>query len=293
MTPLQLSEFPPLDRFAHVRGRLRDAVIAHKAKRRVAVGERVTLLFEDRETIRWQILEMCRVEGTRDAAALHQEIEVYNELIPGEGELSATLFVEITDSQDIRRELDRLVGLDEHVALLVGDEAVTARFDPKQMDEDRISAVQYIRFSLSPDQIRRFEAPGAQVRIRVDHPRYQWEATLSEVTRRSLCVDLHGDPEPLVNLAELGSPAASRLEVLALRRGVRAIRPAGPGSSERCVIEPLEPCPSLPDAPPEVLMALLELAREMARQWIQRYGGCHLSIDASASPPRLELRAGR
>jgi len=88
-----------LDVFEAIRDDLRARVIAHKAPRRVALGDRVTLLFEDRETIRWQVLEMCRVERTRDASGVAHEIAVYNELIPGARELSATMFIEITETR--------------------------------------------------------------------------------------------------------------------------------------------------------------------------------------------------
>ena len=105
-----------LDRYEAVRPELRAAIIEHKRERRVPVGDRVTLVFEDRETLRWQVLEMARVEQIRDRDALQRELDVYNELVPGEDELSATLFVEIPDLERIRPELDRLIGQLEAVS---------------------------------------------------------------------------------------------------------------------------------------------------------------------------------
>ena len=172
MRPLSAADLPPLDVFEAERDAMRNAVIAHKAARRVSLGEHLTLLFEDRETIRWQVLEMCRVEGVREAAGIAHELAVYNELVPGAGELSATLFIEITEPGRIRPELDRLLGIDACVSLEIGTERVPAQFDRRQLEEDRISAVHYLRFALSPAQAVGFGDPAWPVALRVDHPRY-------------------------------------------------------------------------------------------------------------------------
>jgi hypothetical protein len=200
--PLAIGEILDPDSYEAVRDDFRRAVIAHKKQRRLAVGEHVTLVFEDRETLRFQVQEMVRVERIRDRAAVQNEIDVYNELVPGDRELSATLFIEITDTDAIRRELDRLVGIDEHVALVLetaeGEEAIAASFDPKQMEEDRISAVQYIRFRLDPEQVERFRDPGVRARIRISHANYRRDAEIEGAVRESLSVDLEGDTPPLL-----------------------------------------------------------------------------------------------
>ena len=117
MKRLTLEDVVGLDAYDALRGAYRDAIIAHKRERRLAIGENVTLLFEDRETLRFQVQEMLWVERIADPDKIQHELDVYNELMPGEGELSATLFVEITDAERIRPELDRLISIDEHVAL--------------------------------------------------------------------------------------------------------------------------------------------------------------------------------
>ena len=130
-------------------------MIDYKRGRRLAVGENITLLFEDRETLHFQVQEMVWVEGIALPDKIQHEIDTYNELMPADRELSATLFVEITEAAEIRPALDRLIGVDEHVSLIVGDEdeavEIKAQFDPKQMEEDRISAVQYIKFALDEE----------------------------------------------------------------------------------------------------------------------------------------------
>jgi hypothetical protein len=173
----------------------------------MSVGELVALLFEDRETLRFQVQEMLWVEHIDAPAQVQHELDVYNELMPGERELSATLFIEIEEQARIRPELDRLVGIDEHVALMlgagVGSARIPARFDPKQRDEDRISAVQYIRFPLGDADVRRLGDPGARAAVAIDHPNYRREAELPDALRRSLCAGLTADPAPL-----LAPPAA-------------------------------------------------------------------------------------
>ena len=105
MRPLALDEIVDRERYKKMRPAYRDAVIAHKRDRRVALGDRVTLVFEDRETLRFQVQEMLWIERIDDADRIQQELDVYNELMPAEHELSATLFVEIIDLAEIRPEL--------------------------------------------------------------------------------------------------------------------------------------------------------------------------------------------
>jgi hypothetical protein len=221
--PLRLEEIADLESYACARDAYRRALIAHKQSRRMAVGERVTLLFEDRETLRFQVQEMLLVERIAEPERVQHELDVYNELMPRERELSATLFVEIEEQSRIRSELDRMIGIDEHVALRIGSgagaRAVRARFDPKQMEEERISAVQYIRFPLEPADAARFSDLAEPAAIAIDHPNYAREAAIPEPVRRSLVAGLHADPAPLLTPAPARrAPADEALfEVGALR----------------------------------------------------------------------------
>jgi hypothetical protein len=220
--PLRLEEIAGLEAYAEVRDDYRRALIAYKQRRRLAVGEQVTLLFEDRETLRFQVQEMLRVEQIDDASRVQHELDVYNQLMPGERELSATLFVEIAEASRIRPELDRLIGIDEHVALRVGARRIRATFDPKQMEEERISAVQYIRFALEAGDVDALADARVPAAIAIDHPNYAHEAALEGALRESLASGLRADPpsllpasalrarEPLRVLFEVG-----RLRVLA------------------------------------------------------------------------------
>jgi len=289
VTPLSAADIPALDVFEALREELRARVIAHKAPRRVAVGDRVTLLFEDRETLRWQILEMCRVERTRDASAVAHEIAVYNELIPGPSELSATMFIEITEPVKIRGELDRLLGIDESVALQIGAQRVRAQFDTRQLDADRISAVHYLRFALSAAQAAAFADPATPVALRIDHPAYQAETPLSEATRESLLVDLTRDPAPLLDFAS-ASASAPRDRVLEEGARFRVVAPARPQPPGSLRVETCDPsAPGFAATAPDALAEAIALAQKCASEIARAGAAARVVIDANAAPLRIEI----
>jgi len=285
--PLTVAEILDIDAYARVRDDYRARVIAHKRQRRVSVGPRVSLVFEDRETLRYQIQEMTRVERTTDPQKVQVEVDVYNELVPGPGELSATLFIEITESTRIRAELDRLIGLHEHVALEIGGERVPARFDPRQLEDDRISAVHYLRFALAPAQIERFADAALPVALRIDHPRYEARSALAPATRQSLAVDLSGDPAPIFRFGAAPPPPRPAPRVVAARGRVRALEL----SAGRVVVEGVPPAPPFPALPDDLAAELLALAREIAADWLRQGRPSELAIDAAGPHARIEIRA--
>jgi TusA-related sulfurtransferase len=173
-----------------IRDDVRKHVIAVKRLRRVSVGPLVSIVFENRATMIAQVEEMCRAEGLHEADKIQEEIDVYNAVLPNEGQLAATLFVEITDEAEIERTLNRLIGLQDHVWLIVGGERIAAEFDPEQFAADKLAAVQYLRFSLSPAAQKALRASGSAVGVAIDHPNYRHEARLGEESRASLAADL-------------------------------------------------------------------------------------------------------
>ncbi len=176
--------------YAGFREDLRKRAIEVKRARRVEVGPIVALVFENRTTVLFQIEEMLRVEHIEDEMGIQHEIDTYNELVPDPGELSASLFVEITETAQIRPTLNRLVGLDEHVHLDVGEHSVRATFEAGRQEEERISAVQYIRFRLPEPARAALRAPGTRVRLRIDHPAYAHTTDLDDKSRAALAQDL-------------------------------------------------------------------------------------------------------
>ena len=168
----------------------RKILIALKRNRRVQVGPQLSFTFENRETLKYQIQEMMRVEHIQDEDKIQFEIDTYNSLIPEPGSLSATMFIEIQEPSQIKSTLDRFQGLDRSGAVLLklGGDRIPAQFEPGHSKEDRIAAVHYVMFSLSSEQARNFV--NLPVEIQVKHPGYSATAALTEEQRIEIGKDL-------------------------------------------------------------------------------------------------------
>lgn len=175
--------------YGPIRDDFRRRIMELKAPRRVLVGDRVSLVFENRHTLTFQIEEMLRAENITSPAGIAEEIAVYNALMLDDDSLSATLFVELPRDADARAELGKLVGLDEHVVLWIGDHALRAAFEPGRATADRISAVQYLRFPLPPAARVALATAGTPLALEIDHPAYRHRVALAEATRASLAHD--------------------------------------------------------------------------------------------------------
>jgi len=288
--PLALEDIVNRERYAGLRSSYRAAVIDYKRRRRLAVGENITLLFEDRETLRFQVHEMVWVEGIAQPEKIQHEIDTYNELMPGDRELSATLFIEITEAAKIRPALDRLIGVDEHVSLILGDEpeaiAIKAQFDPKQLEEDRISAVQYIKFAFDEEAQRRFCDPDQLARVRISHPNYQREVEIPPATRDSLIRSLRSEVEPLLPIETDPKPGAT--ESIAFETAaVRAVRPDRPLAPGHLVIEPIEAVESLLTVEGELLTELMTAVKRAAEDVVRAHGACRIYTDLGGHNNRL------
>lgn len=191
MELLTSSDIANLHEYELERPDFRSRVIALKSRRRVPIGPLMTLVFENRDTVRFQIQEMLRVERIVQPEKVQHELDVYNELLPGAGEVAATLFIEITEQPRIQEILDGFIGLDEpgHLALTVGGGRYPALFAPGQSREDRISAVHYIRFPLG-ERGRRALAAGEEAALEVAHGDYRARQVLSKETVEELVRDL-------------------------------------------------------------------------------------------------------
>ncbi|MBI3961545.1 MAG: DUF3501 family protein [Deinococcus sp.] len=173
------------------RAAFRQKIIALKRRRRLAVGGRISLVFENRDTVLFQIQEMMRVEGLTDLDSIRAEVEAYNELIPGDRELSATLFIELLDAAEVEPVLNKLVGIHQCVALRLGERhVIKAQFAPGTMTEEKVSAVHYLKFPFTPEQVKLFCAGTEPVWLVVDHPNYRHQLLLSPEVRQELAGDL-------------------------------------------------------------------------------------------------------
>jgi hypothetical protein len=194
MRKITLKDVKNLYEYELIRDDWRKDVIAVKEKRRVLLGDIMSLLFENRLTVLNQVQEMCRAERLAKPEAVQQEIDVYNDLVPALGELAATLLVEITEEANIQPRLDGLVGLSSgrHVWLELNGRKIFARFLEGQGREDRIAAVQYLRFPIGTDPAdgQALAAGAAPVALHVDHPGYRASAVLSPAMRSEIAGDL-------------------------------------------------------------------------------------------------------
>jgi hypothetical protein len=190
MQKLSQSDLWPLPVYETVRDQFRRDVIAAKKHRRITVGPYLTILFENRMTVKFQVQEILRVERISTAEAVREELEGFNEMIPERGELSATLMIELVASEaDVAAQLRKLTGLSQHVWLEAGGARVPAAFDQGRDDGRRISAVQYVRFAAGPLRAALLEESKAAALV-VDHPAYLHRAELTMDARRSIAADL-------------------------------------------------------------------------------------------------------
>ena len=189
MNKIILDDILGFSAYEKIRQKFREEIIETKKKRRIAVGDKVSIVFENRDTVIFQIQEMLRAERISDLDKIREEIAVYNELIPGPGELSATLFIEIEDQSHLRDDLLKFLGIDEAVSLKVGGHVIPGRFEQGRSKEDKISAVQYVRFPLDTPA-RQALVSGESTELVIDHPNYKARTVLADESRRSLAEDM-------------------------------------------------------------------------------------------------------
>ncbi len=173
MTALTRTDLYNLETYAVERAAFRARVLAHKQVRKLQLGEHVTLLFEDRLTIQYQIQEMLRIERIFEPAAIQDELDAYNPLIPGGHDLKATMLIEYADVEIRRRELARLGGIERHVYAEVagiGRAATHADEDMDRSNDDKTSAVHFLRFEFTASQISSLRA-GATLSFGIDDAR--------------------------------------------------------------------------------------------------------------------------
>lgn len=179
---LRRDEIIDYQSYAEQRDEIREAVMDIKRARRIHVGEHLTFLFENAQTMRYQVQEMMRVEEIVKESAIAHELETYNEVLGGEGELGCSLLIEIDDPVDRRAKLTRWLDLPRHLYVELADgERVAAKFDPRQVGEDRLSAVQYIQFGVGGQ---------APVAVGCDHPEIDARTELNAEQRAALLQDL-------------------------------------------------------------------------------------------------------
>ncbi len=182
-----------LEAYARARADMRAKVLEHKRHRKVPLGAHVTLLFEDEQTVRYQMQEMLRIERIFEDEGIQHELDAYNPLIPDGTNLKATMLIEYEDVEQRRRELARLVGIEDRVWVRVdGHERVFAIADEdlERSTEEKTSAVHFLRFELDPAMIAALKK-GAALGVGIEHENYPAHAEpLPDAVRDALAADL-------------------------------------------------------------------------------------------------------
>jgi hypothetical protein len=190
---LTLDDIADVRAYERERPEFRAEVMEIKRRRRIAFGTVITLMFENRETMRLQIQEMARVERLTTDEDIQVELDTYNPMIPEPGQLCATVFLELTSDEQMRVWLPKLVGIERSFEIVLpnGDRvrSITDEAHAEQLTRDTVTAaVHYIRFEFTPEQVGSFaEGP---VRIEIVHPEYLEVVELSDTTHAELLTDL-------------------------------------------------------------------------------------------------------
>ena len=189
---ITLDSLMSLEAYTKYRKANKPAIIAHRKLRSVTLGEHINLQFESEITIRYQIQEMLRIEKVFEEEGILQEIEAYAPLMPDGSNWKATMMIEYTDVNERKRELARLIGVEDHMFVEVEGQPRVYAIADEDMDrenDEKTSAVHFVRFELTPVMCAAVKA-GAAVKLGCDHTNYPAHITIAAETLASLAGDL-------------------------------------------------------------------------------------------------------
>jgi len=191
MRKLTFEEIKDVREYEREREEFRRHIVEMKKRRRVQLGDLLTITFENTDTMRFQVQEMARIERMLTDEQIQNELDTYNQLIPGPNELSGTLFVEIDDKERLYEWLPKLVGIQRAVSIWLHDGSSVPSIpedEERLTREETTTTVHYLKFRFAPEQVEAFAA--GPVRIVVDHPNYNAVVELTEEQRSELVEDL-------------------------------------------------------------------------------------------------------
>jgi hypothetical protein len=181
-----------LEAYSKVRKTIRAEAIAHRKMRSVALGEHITLQFEDEKTIRRQIQEMLHIEKIFDEEGIQSELEAYGPLVPDGTNWKATMLIEYPDPHERKRELARLIGVEDRMFVEVEGQPRVYAIADEDLDrenDEKTSSVHFVRFEF-PKAAREAVRAGASVKLGCDHTNYPAHVTIAADTLASLAGDL-------------------------------------------------------------------------------------------------------
>jgi hypothetical protein len=191
MEKLNRANLWSLEQYASERTSFRARVIAHKKNRQVFLHPNATLYFEDFLTMKYQVQEMLRVERIFEPAAIAEEIEAYNPLIPDGSNWKATFMIEYPEEAERRTALARMTGIEHHVWITAGDRPrriAVANEDLDRSTDEKTAAVHFLRFELEAEDIAALRA-GASLAMGINHPQLECAVTVTDPVRAALLAD--------------------------------------------------------------------------------------------------------
>lgn len=182
-----------LEKYSAERSQFRERIMAHKSQRRLSIGPNATLYFEDMLTIKYQVQEMLRIEKIFEPEEIQQELDSYNPLIPDGTNLKATFMLEYPDVEERQIALRKLIGIERKIWLDVsGHNKIysIANEDISRESSEKTSAVHFLRFELTPEEISKFTSSD-KVRFGINHPEYEYSLTMSDTMVKALTEDFY------------------------------------------------------------------------------------------------------
>lgn len=187
MGVVTITELIGLDEYEACRPEIQNELILLRRTLRLSLGSILSLAFENRRTVWYQIQEMLRAERITDPERIQDELDAYNSLIPAEGELVATLFIEITNQEQIKSRLSELAGIEDSIGIAVGNFfTVSALGEDGRTSNGRTSSVHYLRFYLAPRVREEFQNLSSPVTVFVNHPKYNVQVEIPLSMRQKL-----------------------------------------------------------------------------------------------------------
>jgi hypothetical protein len=194
MHKLVINDLMNIIEYEKVRNKYREELMLYKKNRRISLGPNITITFENRRTMTFQIQEIMRAERLVHDENIQEEIDVYNSLLPQKNSLSATLFIEVTEKRKIKPILNQFIGLTEGDTLFleIGGKKIFAEFEAGREESDKISSVHYVQFSIKQELIPFFKND-EDIKLKIDYKEYSHSQLLSNNFKLSLFNDLAGN----------------------------------------------------------------------------------------------------
>ena len=194
MHKLVINDLMNIIEYEKVRNEYREELMLYKKNRRISLGPNITITFENRRTMTFQIQEIMRAERLVHDENIQEEIDVYNSLLPQKNSLSATLFIEVTEERKIKPILNQFIGLTEGDTLFleIGGKKIFAEFEAGREESDKISSVHYVQFSIKQELIPFFKND-EDIKLKIDYKEYSHSQLLSSDFKLSLFNDLAGN----------------------------------------------------------------------------------------------------